>query len=164
MTAILVLAAAWATVSCNDRMFTDLEWVPVDIEIYARKDGNDILDSTKAWYQGRELRLAHEGSVYKIPNRKSPSSLVSGTGYEADGSFNSKFYGLKLLKSKGRYYLYFGDFDGAKDMDTEFVLTWPDGKKDVITYKRKVNAKRHKADVSMTLNGEKCYLPVNITH
>ena len=165
ITAILFLFAAWAASSCNEGMYADLEWVPVDIEIYATQNGNDILDSTKPWYQGKDLRLTFEGSVYKIPERGSQSSLVSGEGYKGDGeSFNSTFYGLRLLKAAGRYYLYFGDFDGSKDMDTKLVLNWPDGKEDVISYKRKVNAKRHKADVTIKLNGEKCYIPVQIGH
>ena len=33
-----------------------------------------------------------------------------------------------------KYRLYFGEIDGADDMDEDIVLQWPDGSRDVIHY------------------------------
>lgn len=62
------------------------------------------------------------------------------------------------LETKDGYALYFGEIDGALDMDEDLVLQWPDGRKNIIHYHCSDHqAKKNKITVNrwFSLDGKK---------
>lgn len=73
-------------------------------------------------------------------------------------AYMPEFMGLRLMDSDayGQKVLYYGELEGGRDYDNEeFVISWPDGTQDVITYSRKLNRRKGDATQSWSLNGTK---------
>lgn len=68
------------------------------------------------------------------------------------------FYGLVLTTdNNGTPYLFFGEFDGAKNTEDEsFTIHWGDGSTDVVSYDNKVtiSGKEIDRDIHYYVNGE----------
>ena len=123
-----------------DRLIVD--WSPV--VLYFEIDdaaGNDLLDPELANKLVEETTITFKGKTYEV------SRSWLDTGNRRDASLETRYYmptmvGLQLIKwsmvrtveTKDRYVLYFGEIDGALEMDEDLVIQWPDGKKNTIHY------------------------------
>lgn len=101
---------------CDNDVMVD--WGPVDVVIYADDaQGNDIIKAdmpgTTLTFMGKSYSVTSQTRAYK-PN----------------------FQGLVFVQgdSLSKNCLWFGEIDGAADMDEDMVLTWSDGSKNVIHY------------------------------
>ena len=144
--AIAALASAFLCGCEKDHHSKMVDWSPVNIEIYATDSlGNSIISPEMPG-----MTLTFQGETYTVQ----------------DGPMHTKaylalMYGLytqviDTTASPRQYKLVFGEIDGAKDMDEDITLNWPDGSTDVIRYhcsdhnENKVTVKR-----SWKLNGAK---------
>lgn len=127
-----------------------VDWAPVNIYIYADDaDGNSII---RPDMPGMELTF--KGDTYTVKDwskRYEEKTLTR--------AYLAVLYGLyaqPLANDSTKYRLYFGEIDGAADMDEDFVLTWPDGSKDIIHYhcSDHKGGKNPKCNRSWKLNGQ----------
>lgn len=127
-----------------------MDWTPVTLRIYVENQAGedllepgsetDILEGVTMTYRGETYRLAPEPETkYYLPD----------------------FDGLELMKDgDGRYYLYFGELDGAEEYNDDFTIVWGDGTSDVIHYKR--NIFMTTVSEKWKLNGSKSDMPMTI--
>jgi hypothetical protein len=67
------------------------------------------------------------------------------------------------MKKQSFYQLIFGEFPGGHEYDNEeFVITWPDGTSNKVTYKRRLNSVTVEAKEVIKLDGVKCSNPIVI--
>ena len=121
--AITALASAFLC-GCENINDMIVDWAPVDIEIYATDSlGNSIISPEMPG-----MTLTFKGETYTVQD---------GTIYTK--AYLARMYGLcsrviDPTASPRQYKLVFGEIDGAKDMDEDITLNWPDGSTDVIHY------------------------------
>ena len=109
-----------------------VDWAPVTVSITATDMyGNDLLDplSNSCILEGTTLtfqKKTYEVS-YDFINR-----------FNGAKAYMPRMYGLQLdsvrSSDKLQYRLYFGEIDGAKDMNEDLVINWGNGTSDVINY------------------------------
>ena len=150
---ITLLMGLFSLSSCED-LFENrgdwiVDWYPVNIRIEAVDADNHSIISPEM--PGMSLRF--QDKTYTV---KTEENSVETRAYFA------RMKGLLAVPQKTEsgdtvYQLVFGEIDGAKDMDEDITLTWPDGSTDVIHY----HCSNHKegrhpsCDRSWKLNGEK---------
>ena len=128
--------------------FWIVDWYPVNICIEAVDADNHSIISPEM--PGMSLRF--QGTTYTV---KVDENEAETRAYLA------RMKGLLAVQKQTEsgdtvYQLVFGEIDGAKDMDEDITLTWPDGSTDVIHY----HCSDHKegqyptCDRSWKLNGE----------
>lgn len=109
--------------------------------------GNDLLNPETPG------NIANQGikAIYKDKTYEKDIPVAQTKAYLAI------LYGLQTIKDKsGRYYLAFGEFDGAKTFEDESVtIDWNDGSTDVITFSSKLTwvAKKPVTNRKFCLNG-----------
>ena len=133
MTVVLLLSA-----SCDDEYITD--WSPVNVYLeISDNNGNDLLDPDNADNIIDDITLSFKGKTYKASREwietGSQSTLTQTKAYLA------QLYGLYLIEGgiewagiKEGFALYFGEIDGAEDMDEDLVVTLPDNATHTIHY------------------------------
>ena len=143
--AITALACAFLC-GCERNNGMIVDWAPVNIEIYATdSQGNSIISPDMPG-----MTLTFQGETYTVQD-----------GPMHTKAYLAQMYGLytqaiDTTASPRQYKLCFGEIDGAKDMDEDITLNWPDGTTDVIHYhcsdhnESKITVKR-----SWKLNGAK---------
>ena len=161
---LTALAALFAVSACNkdDRDGEDpednliIDWSPVDIYIDALDaDGNSIISPEMPG-----MTLTFQGVTYTVQDWSHRWDIYSPHDCQTKeylailaGLFAQPYDGGGVTK----YRLYFGEIDGADDMDEDIVLQWPDGSRDVIHYYcgNHHYGKNFGCDRSWKLNGEK---------
>ena len=148
----VMLAGLFVTAGCDilgGGMIVD--WAPVDIYIEAvDADGNSIISPEMPG-----MTLTYKGDTYSVQR------IQNGEDAQTK-AYAAILYGLvaqPMYEIDGNtvYHLYFGEINGAADMDEDIVLHWPDGSEDVIHY----HCSNHrewpepKCDRSWKLNGSK---------
>ncbi len=145
---ILTLAFALA-VSCEEIVNNDyiVDWAPVELTVTATDNAGQSIISPDM----PGMSLSFKGDTYTV---KSSEDVIATKAYLAI------IKGLIAVPDEAdslSYHLYFGEIDGAEDMDEDIVLNWPDGSTDTINYKcwnhrggRHISCKRE-----WKLNGEK---------
>ena len=140
---LLLLTSILALSSCSEEIGDDyiVDWAPVDIFVQLQdQKGNDLLDPNDPQHNYIDgTTITFRGETYE----------VSRLWYEQDRPFIHPQdtralpaipYGLCLARMEwlnqnaNGFALYFGQIDGAADMDEDLVLTWPDGQQNVIRY------------------------------
>ena len=124
---LLLLVTGSCEVIPDDGWLVD--WSPVDVIIEAvDAGGNSIISPDMPG-----MSLTFKGETYTVKTRQ-PEYELPRKAYLAI------MYGLIatpwVVDEEGnqQYRLVFGEIDGAKDMDEDLILNWPDGSKDVIHY------------------------------
>ena len=127
-----------------------VDWAPVEIYIHATDSiGKSII---KPDMPG--MTLTFKGETYTVKDWDQRDEEKATRAYLA------RLYGLYAqhcsISDSTKYMLYFGEIDGAADMDEDIVLKWPDGSTDIIHYhcsdhnERKIMCNR-----SWKLNGQR---------
>ena len=123
-----------------------VDWTPVDIYIEAvDEDGRSIISPEMPG-----MSLTFKGVTYTVKEEsvrtRAYAAILVGLIAQpvSDGD-------------QSGYRLYFGEIDGAADMDEDIVLNWPDGSEDVIHYHCANHREWPKPDCnrSWKLNGKK---------
>lgn len=145
-------ALAITLCSCEETNFDGpiVDWTPVNIYIYATdSQGHSIIQpdmpGMTLTFQGKTYSVKDKDAYYDSIRTKAYLAVMRGLLAEpVDTTANPK-----------EYRLYFGEIDGAADMDEDITLNWPDGTTDVIRYhcsdhnESKITVKR-----SWKLNGQ----------
>lgn len=126
-----------------------VDWSPVEINISVKDaSGNDLLDTLSTHCVIESLTATFRGETYTVRtdcydekgNYVFPIPTVTR-------AYMPRWYGLCLTHQEKiwdgyrwntqdmkNFMLYFGEIDGADDMDEDIVLTFPSGEKHVIHY------------------------------
>ena len=162
MTKKLVFAALSALmfIGCGEINIDNpiVDWYPVDIYIYATDDnGNSIVQPEMPG-----MSLTFQGETYTVQdwteyNRWQDSILMTRAYLAVMRGFLAQKYIYENDSTSFGYRLYFGEIDGAADMDEDITLNWPDGSTDVIHYHCSDHreGKNPRCDRSWKLNGKK---------
>lgn len=153
---ILALAGLVFSTSCEEIAIPGtliVDWAPVEITIEAYDPaGNSIISPDMPG-----MTLTFRGTTYEVQDPASQREEYQTKAYAAI------LFGLQARPIQGdqgeiaKYILYFGEIDGASDMDEDILLNWPDGSSDTIHY----HCGNHrewpepKCDRSWKLNGKK---------
>lgn len=130
-----------------------VDWAPVEIRIYATDaDGNSIIQPDMPG-----MTLTFKGETYTVRDWNERYSNIPTRAYLAI------IYGLFAEPVTDNdthsttYRLYFGEIDGADDMDEDIILRWPDGSTDTIHYhcSNHREGRNPRCDRSWKLNGHK---------
>ena len=152
---ILALAGLVFTSSCEEISPFGLivDWAPVEITIEAYDDaGNSIISPDMPG-----MSLTFKGTTYEVQD---PASLHDDYQTKAYMAIMAGLQAHPIQDEQGKiakYILWFGEIDGAKNMDEDIILNWPDGSEDIIHY----HCGNHrewpepKCDRSWKLNGKK---------
>jgi len=143
--AILSLLAAMLLSGCNIFESTHedtplVDWYPVNlILIVEDKDGNDMLDPTRAGNYASGTTISYKGETYGVYTLQ-PGEAWSQAPTKA---YLARMKGLRLAQDNLQlsetekrygYFLVFGQIDGALDLEEDLVVKWNDGTEDVIHY------------------------------
>lgn len=146
ITLLLLLAVMLLPAGCSEGGIlpdTDIpivDWYPVNVILTVQdRNGNDLLDPSHENTFAHGTTLAYKGETYGV------ESILNVTPVEEAPTkmYLARLYGLQLTRGKvwfseeeqrTCYYLQFGEIDGAKDMDEDLYIKWPDGSEDVIHY------------------------------
>ena len=145
ITSFCILALALMTVACAeigdpeglDRPIVD--WYPVNVILLVQdKDGNDLLNPSLSgnYFEGASITFKGENHEAR---RLEPGEYWSAIPTKA---YLARIKGFRLVyetltisgKQENRWFLVFGEIDGALDMDEDLVVTWPSGETDTIHY------------------------------
>lgn len=128
--------------SCDNEDDLMIDWNPIEVKFfvvsyglhtnYVENNFNDIIHTTTLTYQGK---------TYSIKKSLSKDYMPDFKGLCIDSTAISQPY------------FYFGELDGSKDYDDDFVIDFADGSKDVIHFKRKHKGGTKVKD-TWTLNGK----------
>lgn len=132
-----------------------IDWAPVNIYITATdSDGNSIISPDMPG-----MSLTFKGETYTVKDWATRHQSVETRLYLA---ILSGLFAQPSQNNDGTYRLYFGEIDGAADMDEDIVLIWPDGSKDTIHYHCSDHRGGRNADCkrSWKLNGKKYDGPI----
>ena len=149
---VLLMLCGMLLTACdglNEIDGTIVDWAPVDIYIYAEDaDGNSIIQPDMP---GMTITFRRE--TYTVTDWESARDEKITKAYLA------RMYGFvaeTCPEDSTVYRLYFGEIDGAADMDEDIVLTWPDGSTDIIHYHcSDHNERKLRCNRSWKLNGQK---------
>ena len=125
----IAIAATFSLFSCTDPVIID--YAPIQFSIFVTdSEGKDLLDPENLNNYAQGLKFNYNGTIYDVDDYLEEIRTKA---------YMPHFYGLKLLKNtgrygkyQGRYYLYFGEFDGATHFNGTFRITWRDNSVDVI--------------------------------
>ena len=116
----------------NDlRVPYEFDWYPVILIIRATDaEGKDIISSNMPG-----MSLTFKGESYTVRDWSEKDQAFSAP----TRTYFARLYGLfsqpyTSPDGKSGNQLWFGEIDGALDMDEDILLNWPDGSKDVIHY------------------------------
>ena len=131
---IVVLAGLLLATGCEKiEIFQEeedllVDWTPVVIYISATDDdGKSIISPDMPG-----MTLTFKGETYTVKDwEEFPTFQTRAYLAVLHGLFAQP---LNVSDGNASYRLYFGDIDGAKDMDEDIVLKWPDGSSDTIHY------------------------------
>ncbi|MGL5682868.1 MAG: hypothetical protein ACRDDZ_07420 [Marinifilaceae bacterium] len=124
--------------SCNkddDYMIWDIG--PIEYYIYIEdSEGRDMLNP--AYGEGFEvgsLIITYDNVDYKCSN---------GVSISPSKVYLPVFSGLSLREREGRFYLNFGELEGAKSYkDETLTIKWPDGRVDKVSFTRSYKVKKN---------------------
>ena len=123
----------------------EVDWALVHFVIEATDaEGNSIISPDMPG-----MSLTFQGESYTVEEAQVPAEIPR----------RYKFLALPARTAEGspsdEYYLWFGEIDGAEDMDEDIVLNWPDGSMDIIHYHCSNHHKWPQAGCTqiITLNG-----------
>lgn len=123
--AILLVAITMLHVACKKDTPVEVDWSPVVIYIYATDtNGNSIVSDNMPG-----MSLSFKGKTYTVKDWQTAISESRLTK-----AYYARMIGLAAQPYNNDYRLFFGEIDGAADMDEDIILSWPDGSKDVIHY------------------------------
>lgn len=127
-----------------------MDWAPVILRIYVENQaGEDLLDPDSEINLLEGVTMTYRGETYGlVPEPETKYYLPHFDGLEL------------MLDKEGRYYLYFGELDGAEEYSEDFTIVWGDGTSDVINYKR--NIFMTIVSEKWKLNGSKSSMPMTI--
>lgn len=133
-----------------------VDWTPVSILIRVTDgDGADLLDPANPDNMIDGTTITFKGETYEA----SRQWYETGKPYEmpATKAILARLYGLFLVNSEtAGFSLYFGEIDGAEDMDEYLVVTLPDGNAGTIHYHcSKHNERKVSCDRRWKFNGKK---------
>lgn len=137
----VLLVALMAVVAFSVSSCMIMDWIPVTIRAYV-VDGNgtDLLNPENENNVLDGVSLTYRDDVYFLTQKTKELPL--------------EFHGFELFTdAEGKYYLYFGELDGADEYDDDFIITWKSGAQDIIHYKR--NIVFNNANEKLFLNGKK---------
>lgn len=143
---LLCLLMGCTLTSCDEiSPLKIIDWAPVELYMSVNDaDGNNLLEGDTSWLEGMSITFNGQTSELDF----SPMTRA----------YMPEFMGFRLMDSDayGQKVLYYGELEGGRDYDNEeFVISWPDGTQDVITYSRKLNRRKGDATQSWSLNGTK---------
>lgn len=142
-----------------------VDWSPVELYIYAT--GNDGESIIRPDMPGMTLTFRGETYTVKDWNERYDRIVGSHRYPHNDSIMTTKAYLAVLYglfaqpytegNDETQYRLYFGEIDGAEDMDEDIILKWPDGSTDTIHYHCSDHreGRNPKCDRSWKLNGNK---------
>ena len=149
----LFALSALAFIMCGCEKNIDdpiVDWTPVEIYIYATdSQGHSIIQPDMPG-----MSLTFQGKTYTVRDAKDYYDSIRTRAYYADMR-GLLAEAVDTTANPKEYRLYFGEIDGALDMDEDITLSWPNGTTDVIHYhcsdhnERKITVKR-----SWKLNGK----------
>lgn len=145
---LLLLATALLTAGCTggngllpDTDIPIVDWYPVNVILTVQdRYGNDLLDPSREGTFAHGTTLAYKGETFGV---ESILNTVPSAEEAPTKAYLARLYGLQLSYGKVRfseeeertcYYLKFGEIDGAKDLDEDLYIKWPDDSEDVIHY------------------------------
>lgn len=161
LTAATLLVALLSFISCENGNDNDedeywiVDWSPVTLLINVQDVAGsnlldpdnpaNIIDGTSITFQGKTYEACRDWYDSQMP-----FSMPETKAYL------STLYGLYLYQSNWSlpectdtvFSLYFGEIDGADDMDEDLVITWPDKTTDIIHY----HCSDHKNNKSASCN------------
>lgn len=145
-----------AAAVCLSGCMKIIDWVPVTFEIQVQDEyGKDLLDpaNDNTWLSGTEIHF--RGVIIDLDEE--------GITLPMTRDHSVTYEGFRLEKGDGRYYLAFGQFEGATNYEDEsIVIYWPDNTWNVISYNRKINSRKGGAKESWLLDGVECSNPITI--
>lgn len=133
--------------SCNKNSPVEVDWAPVIIYIYATDtNGNSIISDNMPG-----MTLSFKGTTYTVKDWETAVTESLKTK-----AYYARMIGLAAQPDNDGYRLFFGEIDGAADMDENIILSWPDGSQDTIHYHCSDHryGKEPSCNRSWTLNGK----------
>jgi len=135
----LILPAGCSEWTDSDIDYPIVDWYPVNVIILLQdKDGNDLLDPDRSGNYFEGATLSFQGVTYEA------RQLENGEYWSATPTkaFFARIKGFRLVHDSirlngtdtQRWFLVFGQIDGADDMEEDLVVTWPNGETDTIHY------------------------------
>jgi hypothetical protein len=123
----------------NDDDFVVVDFVPIEFLIHiVNEQGEDLLNpDTEGSIVDEDIRMIYNGKEYSLQE----DSQEAATRY-----YLPRFYGLRVSKIEyedspyyNKYFLYIGEFDGAKDCENCTVkVICGDGSYDTFSYSNKM--------------------------
>lgn len=129
----------------------DVDWVPVVVTFQIQDSaGKDLLDPSSVKFIGSEIALTYKGEQYTY---STPTK-----------TYMPHFSGLEISRDEasGKYRASFGELDGGKDYDENFLISLPGGATRTIHYERHINEFTISANQKWFLDGKRVELPVTI--
>lgn len=160
-TALLFLLLSLCFYSCDTKVEDHdliIDYVPITLHIQVvDKEGKTRLDTLAPNYLQEFPTLTYQNETHLCtpPQKDRRFHRYNETNLpklRAILAIFSGFHNIYCEDTQSRY-LYFGELDGGSNYNDDFILTWPDGTKDVIHYDRKVKGLDVKQ--SWSLNGKK---------
>ncbi len=120
-----------------------VDWAPVSLFITVNDSaGNDLLNPDSTWMDLDSIKMSFLGYTFPLDTTLYMKSRHERVRYDSTKAYRATMFGLLLideymirLKYDTCYtYLYFGEIDGAVDLDTDLILTWPDHTCDTFHY------------------------------
>ena len=150
---LLLMAALIAAPACESIMGNYIvDWAPVNLYITATDAaGNSIISPDMPG-----MTLTFQGKTYPVRNwddRRKEAIPTKAYLAVLDGLFAQPY----ATSGERLYRLWFGEIDGALDMDEDILLKWPDGSEDTIHYHCSDHreGRTPKCNRSWKLNGKK---------
>ena len=121
--ATLLITFSLLPTACKKNTSVEVDWAPVIIYIYATdSNGNSIISDNMPG-----MSLTFKGKTYSVKDWQTANAESI-----ASKAYYARMIGLAAQPDENR--LFFGEIDGAEDMDENITLSWPDGSKDIIHY------------------------------
>lgn len=149
---IYILICAIVFCGCANDDFEALiadepSWISM-IEILASVSdsyGNDLLNPSVSGHVDIDnVKVEFMGKTYSINHSDTPQEISRVTAFQP-----------MIVGSNQRYYIYFGQYDVEHDYHGErIVITWEDGKQDIITFDFERSKFKHDNYPTFYLNGE----------
>lgn len=170
----LLLPAGCSNVLDEYEDYPTVDWYPVNLIVTVQdKDGKDLLDPAVKGNYFNGSSLTFQGKTYEaleLGRNESWQQTPTKMYLARIKGFRLAYDTIYINETETRecYFLVFGQIDGARDMDEDLILTWPDGSEETIHYhcsKHKVEKNRKSGDWnvscerSWTLNGEEAGNP-----
>ena len=146
---LLGIVALLTFVSCEKQgMIYDIYPVEFVFEV-TDSHGNNLFDeSTPGNWLQEPFSATFDGKEFLWPSAQSKAYLAVLTGF---------YIYPKWYTTSDVVLLRFGELDGAKDWDTDLIISWPDGSQDTINVKHTCRyslSGEPKTHTKFKLNGE----------